>query len=101
MNTIVPTAAFDRWLKELNDDRAKARIATRIGRAMQGNFGDAESVGNGISEMRIDVGAGYRVYFAREGRTFYILLCDGSKKTQPSDIRTATRIWEQIQKGKK
>jgi putative addiction module killer protein len=65
---------FDTWLGRLADLRARARILTRLDRASLGNFGDCEPVGEGVSEMRIDVGAGYRVYFFREGGEVYVLL---------------------------
>jgi putative addiction module killer protein len=89
MNLLIRSADFDTWLSGLSDDKAKARILARLGSASFGNFGDCESVGEGISEMRIHVGAGYRVYYTRRGATVYVLLCGGDKSTQKKDIARA------------
>ncbi|GAC1460426.1 MAG: type II toxin-antitoxin system RelE/ParE family toxin [Gemmatimonadaceae bacterium] len=89
MNTIQRTAEFDRWLGALRDPKAQARILARIVSAQHGNFGDCKPVGEGVSEMRIDVGAGYRVYFMRRGEAVYLLLSGGDKSTQTRDIRRA------------
>jgi putative addiction module killer protein len=97
MNAFNRTEEFDEWLNGLKDLNGKARIVVRIARAQQGNFGDCEPVGEGVSEMRIDVGPGYRVYFAQEGRVVYLLLCGGDKSTQKADIRHAKALWKQIQ----
>jgi len=83
---------FDKWLLNLRDDRAVARISTRIRRLAMGNPGDVKPVGEGISEMRIDYGAGYRVYFKDTGREIIILLCGGDKTTQQADIANARKI---------
>ena len=83
---------FDKWLLNLRDDRAVARISTRIRRLAMGNPGDVKPVGEGISEMRIDYGAGYRVYFKDTGREIIILLCGGDKTTQQADIANAQKI---------
>jgi putative addiction module killer protein len=81
---------FDDWLSELADPRAQAKIATRIDRIAVGNFGDCKSLGNGLHEIRIDWGPGYRVYYAMVGRACVLLLCGGNKRKQLSDIaRTA------------
>jgi putative addiction module killer protein len=80
---------FSRWLGELADRQARARIKTRIDRVSLGNFGDVEPIGEGISELRIDWGPGYRVYFARVGKTILLLLCGGDKRTQRRDIVNA------------
>ena len=92
MNTIERTAVFDQWLGALRDQRAKARIIARIASAQHGNFGDCKSLGEGVSEMRVDVGPGYRVSFMRRGATVYLLLAGGDKSTQAGDIRQAKRL---------
>jgi putative addiction module killer protein len=83
------TAAFARWLKNLTDELAQDAIVTRITRIQSGLLGDTKSVGKKVSEFRIDVGAGYRLYYTRQGRTLILLLCGETKKTQAADIRTA------------
>lgn len=92
MFTLLRTEEFSGWLQGLSDSVAKARILFRLTRAEHGNFGDCEPVGNGVSEMRIDHGAGYRVYFIRDGLAVYVLLCGGDKKTQRRDIAKAKRM---------
>ncbi|MCJ2057344.1 type II toxin-antitoxin system RelE/ParE family toxin [Methylobacterium sp. J-048] len=89
MLTVRRTEVFAGWLKSLRDDRAKARIANRIDRLANGNFGDVKSVGAGVSELRIDYGPGYRVYFVRRGATLLLLLCGGDKSSQSRDIDRA------------
>jgi putative addiction module killer protein len=89
---IVQSDVFTAWLDNVKDERAAARIVTRIRRMEIGNAGDVRSVGDGVSEIRIDYGPGYRVYFARRGRTLVILLCGGDKKSQRKDIALAKRI---------
>lgn len=88
----VRTPEFDRWLKALRDPIGKARIASRIRSAEQGNFGDCEPVGDGVWEMRIHCGPGYRVYYSRRGKVVYLLLCGGSKSTQNRDIKQAKAL---------
>jgi putative addiction module killer protein len=86
------TAAFRTWigaLRDLRDLRAVARIDARIGRFRLGNFGDVKSVGDGVSEMRVDFGPGYRVYLMRQGDRVVVLLCAGDKSSQARDIRIA------------
>jgi len=92
MNIIQTTGVFDDWFMALRDMRGKARIQARIDMAEEGNFGDCEPVGEGVSEMRIHAGAGYRVYFKRVGVEIYLLLCGGDKSTQPKDIKTALKL---------
>ena len=89
MNTILRTEVFDTWLRKLKDSRGKARILDRIRSMERGNFGDCDSVGNGVTEMRIHFGSGYRVYFSRLGPVAYILLCGGTKRSQKRDIARA------------
>ena len=86
MNTVLRTAAFDKWLAQLKDLRGRARIIERIRGAERGNFGDCASVGNGVSEMRIHFGPGYRLYFCRKDDVVYVLLCGGTKQGQRRDI---------------
>src|SRR5262245_42418197 len=86
------TAAFGSWLRRLRDQRAKARIAVRVRRASFGNIGDVRSVGEGVSEMRIDYGPGYRVYFITHSERLIVLLCGGDKSTQGRDIERAKAI---------
>ena len=92
MIEIRKTKAFSDWLAGLRDQRAKAKIAARIDRLSLGNAGDVEPVGEGVSELRIHYGAGYRVYFVKRGRTLIILLCGGDKSTQTKDIRAAKAL---------
>ena len=89
---VVQSDVFKSWLDNVKDERAAARIVTRIRRMEIGNAGDVRSVGEGVSEIRIDYGPGYRVYFARRGRTLVILLCGGDKKSQRKDIAVAKRM---------
>ena len=96
MNTIERTALFDGWLAGLKDRVAKMMIARRIDRAANGNFGDVKSVGEGVSELRIDHGPGYRVYFMRTGSTVYLLLCGGDKSSQSHDIAQAISMAKQL-----
>lgn len=81
------------WLNSLQDKQAQAKLRVRLKRLEAGNFGDSEPVGDGVLELREHLGAGYRVYYARHGRTIVILLCGGSKKTQDADIKTAKKFW--------
>lgn len=85
---------FDDWLRELRDVRARDRIEMRIRRLSRGNPGDVKPVGSGVSEMRIDYGPGYRVYFTRRGQVVVLLLCGGDKRTQGADIARAIDIAE-------
>ena len=96
LNAFERTAEFDRWLGVLRDRKAQARILARIISAQHGNFGDCKAVGEGVSEMRIDVGPGYRVYFMRRGETVYLLLAGGDKSTQARDILRAKGMAREI-----
>ena len=93
MFEIRKTEIFAHWLDELRDVRARARVQVRIERLAAGNPGDVQPVGEGVSEMRIDYGPGYRVYFVARGDAVVILLCGGDKRTQDRDIRLAKRYW--------
>jgi putative addiction module killer protein len=92
MNEIRQTEAFSEWLRNLSDSRARARIAARIDRLARGNPGDVAPVGEGVSEMRIHYGPGYRIYFVQRGAALVLLLCGGDKSTQARDIRTAKQL---------
>jgi putative addiction module killer protein len=92
MVEIIKSATFDRWLKKLRDPRAKARIEMRIRRVGLGNAGDVQPIGDGLSEMRIDHGPGYRVYYMQQGAILVVLLCGGDKRTQQDDIGKAKRL---------
>jgi putative addiction module killer protein len=92
MFSIQTTDAFDAWFASLKDKRAVARIQARIDRAEDGNFGDCLPVGEGISEMRIHYGPGYRVYFIQRGMDLVILLAGGKKSSQSKDIKTALEL---------
>jgi len=86
------TSVYKKWIKDLRDSRARYRILTRIKRLEEGNPGDVKPAGEGISEMRIDYGPGYRVYYKDTGEEIIILLCGGDKRTQQADIAEAKRI---------
>lgn len=86
------TVVFERWLRKLKDSIAKAHIDRRIDRLSRGNAGDVKSIGEGCSEMRIDYGPGYRVYYKDTGKEIIILLCGGDKSTQQSDIAKAKKL---------
>jgi len=92
MIEIRKTEAFAEWLDGLPDIRARARILIRIERLATGNPGDVKPVGEGVSEMRIDYGPGYRVYFRKIGQKVIILLAGGDKESQSKDIKTALRL---------
>ncbi len=96
MNTFVRSSDFDAWLSGLADHKAKARVLARLRSAMLGNFGDCEPVGEGVSEMRIHVGPGYRVYFVRMGSTVYVLLTGGDKSSQKHDITRAKKMAQEL-----
>ncbi len=86
------TEGFLVWLANLKDERARARIIARIDRLSLGNPGDVKPVGQGVSEMRIDYGPGYRVYFVQRGEVLIVVLAGGSKKTQSKDIELALKV---------
>ena len=95
--SIQATHVFEAWFDGLRDRHARARIQVRIDRAEDGNFGDCKPVGEGVSEMRIHYGAGYRVYLKRFGSEVVILLAGGDKSTQASDIKTALKLARQLE----
>ena len=96
MLTISKSQAFDKWFDGLKDTKGRFRIQARIDRAELGNFGDCEPVGEGVSEMRIHFGPGYRVYFAQRGAVIVLLLVGGDKSTQGKDIKAAIKLNREI-----
>ena len=98
MYTVLQSGAFKEWVSGLKDARARARIAARVRRAELGNFGDSKSVGSGVSEMRIDHGPGYRLYFTVRGQSLILLLCGGDKRTQVTDIRRAQQMLSELKR---
>ena len=97
MVEIRKTENFAKWIDGLSDIRARARILVRIERLAAGNPGDVKPVGEGVSELRIDYGPGYRVYYKKIGRTIIVLLAGGDKRTQNKDIKTAQRLAKALQ----
>lgn len=93
---IQQTRTFARWHAALRDIRGKIAIARRIDRAAAGNLGDIKPVGDGVSELRVDVGPGYRVYFTVRGGVVIVLLAGGSKVTQAADIRRAKQLAKEV-----
>ncbi len=92
MKEIRESEVYARWFKRLRDLQARARILARIRRLSLGNRGDVEPIGEGVSEMRIDYGPGYRIYYKQRGKTLVILLAGGDKRTQKRDIEKAKEI---------
>jgi putative addiction module killer protein len=98
MNSFLRTGEFDSWLTGLKDNIGKARIVHRLRAAELGNFGDCEPVGEGISEMRVHFGPGYRIYFTRRGDVIYWLLLGGDKTTQKRDIKRTKQLLKTLDK---
>ena len=98
MKSIHTTEVFDDWFEGLRDLPGKRRVQARIDRAEDGNFGDCEPVGEGVSEMRIHYGPGYRVYFVQRGLEIVILLAGGDKSTQSKDIKVAREMARQLKR---
>jgi len=96
MPAIFTTKTFGLWFEELKDTKGRFRIQARIDRAELGNFGDCEPVGEGVSEMRIHFGPGYRVYFVQRGSLIVLLLVGGDKSTQAKDIKAAIKLNREI-----
>jgi putative addiction module killer protein len=86
---------FTEWIDSLRDVMGRKRILARVARLEHGNYGDCESVGEGVSELRMFFGPGYRVYIGEEGNNIVVLLCGGAKSTQPEDIQTAKLYWKE------
>ena len=94
MYSIEKTVDFDKWLRKLKDQRAKAKVLFRIQRIQEhGNFGDCQPVGHGLSELRIHYAKGYRVYIKQKDEVIVLLLCGGTKSTQERDIERAKKLW--------
>lgn len=91
---------FTEWLTSLSDERAEARIKARLARVRLGNVGKTRSVGDGVRELKIDYGPGYRVYFGQLGNELLILLCGGNKGSQDEDIKTSKKFWNSYKKEK-
>ena len=89
---------FSEWLASLPDISARAKIRVRLDRVSLGNLGDCHGVGDGVQELRIDYGPGYRVYFGHVGATIVLLLCGGDKSTQTKDIEAAKRYWSEYRR---
>lgn len=87
---------FEDWLDELDDKRAVARMLARLARVRQGGLGDCRPVGEGVCELRVDYGPGYRIYFGQKGQTLVVLLCGGDKRSQDRDIRLAKQYWHEF-----
>ena len=92
MKEIIESSVFKTWLSSLRDRRARVRIIQRIDRLKAGNAGDTKPIGEGLSELRIDYGPGYRVYYMQQGSIVVILLCGGTKRDQAKDITTAKAL---------
>ncbi|MAM10349.1 MAG: addiction module antitoxin RelB [Rhizobiaceae bacterium] len=92
MFSVQQTDEFSKWIVGLRDRRAVRRILNRIDRLARGNPGDVKPVGEGVSELRIDYGPGYRVYYVQSGEVVYVLLCGGDKRTQSKDITRAKKL---------
>jgi putative addiction module killer protein len=95
--TVDRTDIFEKWLKKLKDRQAKAILLVHIDRMEDGNFGNVESVGNGVYEKKIDYGPGYRLYYCQTGESVILLLCGGDKSTQQADIDQAKNIKKGIE----
>ncbi len=99
MYSIYTTEVFDDWFTKLKDQQAKRRIQVRIDRVEDGNFGDTEPVGEGVSELRFFFGPGYRIYYCKQGQRVVILLAGGDKSTQSKDIETCPAIGTRFRGG--
>jgi putative addiction module killer protein len=93
------TDTFRNWERKLKDQRARAVIAARLFRLANGLQGDVSPVGDGISELRVHYGPGYRIYFRYSGEEIVVLLCGGDKGTQERDIRASKRLWAELERG--
>jgi putative addiction module killer protein len=100
LDTLLRSSDFDAWLSHLSDQKAKARTLARLTSATLGNVGDCESVGEGVFEMRVHVGADYRVYYTRTGSTVYVLLAGGVKASQPKDIPKAKQMARKLKRAR-
>ena len=96
MNTFKVTGQYLMWRRSLADHKVRAHVQRRLYQARNGNFGEWKSAGAGVLEMKIDIGSGYRIYYAREGKTVYVLLVGGDKSSQRRDIALAKALWRQL-----
>lgn len=96
MTDVRQTKVFSKWLRKLADHQARAVIARRIERVAAGNLGDVKPVGGKVSELRVNYGPGYRVYFAQSGETVIVLLCGGDKSSQERDIAAAQKMIKEL-----
>jgi putative addiction module killer protein len=94
MVQVIRTEEYASWILSLRDDRAQAKIALRVDRLALGNPGDVKPVGGGLSEMRIDYGPGYRVYYGKHGDSIILILCGGTKNGQSRDVKKAKALFE-------
>jgi putative addiction module killer protein len=92
MFEVLTTDEFDQWLSDIADERARTKIASRVARLRFGNAGDVKPVGEGVSEMRVHYGPGYRVYYKQTNKTIIVMLCGGDKSTQGKDVRRAKKM---------
>lgn len=92
---------YREWVESIPDKAARAAVLARVDRLAFGTFGDWKAVGEGVCELRVHLGAGYRVYFGRDGKTVVILLCGGEKRSQDADIRRAKRYWKDYEARKR
>lgn len=99
MYSVEKTYTFDRWLAKLKDHAAKARILLRIKKVEAGNLGTSRSLGGGVSELKIDYGPGYRLYYTRRKQVIVWLLCGGDKSTQQADIAKAKKLLAELEKN--
>ena len=97
MYEIRRTDTFSKWLDRLRDERARARVLSRLTRVEAGNLGDNKPVGGSVSELRIDYGPGYRVYFTKRGTTIIVLLVGGDKSSQDQDIKRAIQLAQELE----
>jgi putative addiction module killer protein len=100
MFEVEETGRYRQWFAKLKDEQAKTRVDMRLRRLRRGNFGDAKPVGQGVSELRIDYGPGYRVYFMRKDRIVIVLLAGGDKNSQSRDITSALDMAQAIRSGR-
>ena len=91
---------FEEWLDSLDDKEMRRRILSRLGRVRLGNLGDSKAVGNGVCELRVNAGPGYRIYFGQDGESIILLLCAGDKATQRKDIADAKEYWKDYRSRK-
>ncbi|WP_186250964.1 type II toxin-antitoxin system RelE/ParE family toxin [Burkholderia gladioli] len=96
MATLLRSSEFTNWLSSLRDQRGKARIAARLISAQLGNFGEYRVIGEGVREMKVDFGPGYRIYYVRRAEIVYVLLCGSDKSTQKKDIKRALQMAREL-----